>query len=86
MRPVVSQVALTYRDDFAVAKLDVNLYPNKTEEYHIRATPTFILFYKGKIVTAMVGAMTIKTLVDRIFEGLMFVIQPPLTEEQTDTE
>lgn len=86
MRPVVSQIALTYRDVFVVAKLDVNLYPNKTAEYHVRGTPTYILFYKGKIVTAMVGAMTIKTLVDRIFEGLVSVIQPPLTEEQTDPE
>lgn len=86
MRPVVSQIALAYRDVFGVAKLDVNLYPNKTAEYHVRGTPTFILFYKGKTVTTMVGAMTIKSLVDRIFEGLMSVIQPPFTEEQTDTE
>ena len=86
MRPVVSQIALTYRDVFTVAKLDVNLYPNKTAEYHVRGTPTYILFYKGKIVTAMVGAMTIKTFADRIFDGLMSVIQPPLTEEQTETE
>ena len=39
-----------------------------------------------RFLTAMVGAMTIKTLVDHIFEGLRSVIQPPLTEEQTDTE
>ncbi len=49
-------------------------------------TPTFILFYKGEIVTTMTGAMSMKSLVDRIFEGLVSVIQPPLTEEQTDTE
>ena len=86
MRPVVSHIALTYRAVFGVAKLDVNLYPHKTAEYHVRGTPIFILFYKGKIVTTMVGAMTIKSLVDRIQDGLNSVIQPPLTKEQTDTE
>ncbi len=74
MRPVVSQIALAYRDVFGVAKLDVNLYPNKTAEYHVRGTPTFILFYKGEIVTTMTGAMSMKSLVDRIFEGLVSVI------------
>ena len=86
MRPVVSQIALAYRDVFGVAKLDVNLYRNKTAEYHIRATPTFILFYKGETVTTIIGSMPIKTLVDRILEGLASVIEPPLTEEQTDTD
>ena len=82
----MSEVALEYRDVFAVAKLDINLNPVKPAEYHVRATPTFILFYQGKIVTAMVGAMSKKTLVNRILEGLSAVIEPPLTEEQTNSE
>ena len=86
MRPVVSEIALEYRDVFAVAKLDVNLYPVKTTEYHVRGTPTFILFYNGKIVTSVVGAMTKARLVNRILEGLTTVIEPPLTEEQTNSD
>ncbi len=86
MRPVVSEIALEYRDVLAVAKLDVIQNPIKPAEYHVRGTPTFILFYRGKILTAMVGAMTKETLVNRILEGLFAVIEPPLTEEQTNSE
>ena len=70
MRPVVSQIALAYRDVFGVAKLDVNLYPQKTAEYHVRGTPTFILFYEGRPVTTIVGAMSKESLVNRILQGL----------------
>ena len=77
----MSKVALEYRDVFAVAKIDVNDYPVKTAEYHVRLTSTFILFYKGKIVTAIVRPLSKKSLLNRILEGLTAVIEPPLTEE-----
>ena len=86
MKPVVSEIALEYRDVFAVAKLDV--YENSviTAEYGIRGTPTYILFYKGEVVTTMLGAMPKDRLVERILAGLSSVIEPPLTQEQTDSE
>lgn len=80
MRPVVSQIALEYRDVFGVAKLDVNENPEKTAAYNIRATPLYILFYEGEIATVMVGTMSKETLVNRILEGLIAVIEPPLTQ------
>ncbi len=86
MRPVVSEVALEYRDVFTVAKLEVNDNPVQTTAHHIRGTPTYILFYNGKMVTRFAGAMRKETLVVRVLEGLASVIAPPLTQEETDSE
>ena len=86
MKPIVADVALEYRDAFAVAKLEVNQNPEKTAEYHIRGTPLYLLFYEGKIVRVIVGAMSKERLVNRILEGLSTVVEPPLTQEQTDSE
>ncbi len=86
MRPIVADVTLEYRDAFAVAKLEVNQNPEKTAEYHIRGTPLYLLFYEGKVVRVIVGAMSKERLVNRILEGLSTVVEPPLTQEQTDSE
>ena len=86
MKPIVADVALEYRDAFAVAKLEVNQNPEKTAEYHIRGTPLYLLFYEGKVVRVIVGAMPKERLVNRILEGLSTVVEPPLTQEQTDSE
>lgn len=86
MKPVVSEIALENRDVFVVAKLDVNDNPIITTEYRIRGTPTYILFYKGKIVTTILGLTPKDRLIEQILEGLISVIEPPLTQEQTDSE
>ena len=86
MKPVVSEIALEYRDVFAVAKLDVNKNPVITAEHRIRGTPTYMLFYQSKVVTTILGAMPKGRLVERILAGLVSVIEPPLTQEQTDSE
>lgn len=86
MKPVVSEIAIEFRDIFAVAKLDVNDNPQKTAEYQIRGTPTYKLFYQGKVIRTIIGAMPKDRLVERIILGLISVIEPPLTQEQTDSE
>ena len=86
MKPVVSEIALEYRDVFAVAKLDVNRNPEITAEHRIRGTPTYILYYKGRVVSTIFGAMSKERLIERILLGLVSVIEPPLTQEQTDSE
>ncbi len=86
MKPVVSEIALEYRDVFTVAKLEVNQNLVKTTEYGIRGTPTYILFYEGKEVSRFFGAMPKETLVNRVLAALISVIAPPLTEEETDSE
>jgi thioredoxin 1 len=66
MKPVVAGVALEYRDTFTFAKLDVNTQPQKTREYNIRGTPTYIVFRDGEIAGAFVGAMPSAKLVEQI--------------------
>ena len=70
MRPVVAEVALEYRDVFSFVKLDVNTQPEKTAEYHIRGTPTYIVFRDGEIVQGFAGAMPKAELVRRILGSL----------------
>ena len=66
MRPVVAEVALEYRDVFSFVKLDVITQRQKTAEYRIRGTPTYIVFRDGGIVEGFVGAMPKAELVERI--------------------
>ncbi len=66
MRPVVAEVALEYRDTFSFVKLDVNTQPEKTREYQIRGTPTYILFEGGELIGGFAGAMPKAELVQRI--------------------
>ena len=66
MKPVVTAVALEYRDTFTFAKLDVNTEEEKTVEYQIRGTPTYIVFRDGEIVGRFIGAMPSAKLVERI--------------------
>ena len=66
MKPVVAGVALEYRDTFTFAKLDVNTHEEKTVEYQIRGTPTYIVFRDGEVVGRIHGAMPSAKLVERI--------------------
>lgn len=66
MRPVVAEVALEYRDTFSFVKLDVNTQPEKTREYQIRGTPTYIVFESGEFIGGFAGAMPKAELVQRI--------------------
>ncbi len=70
MRPVVAEVALEYRDVFSFVKLDVRTQPEKTTEYSIRGTPTYIVFKDGEIVQGFGGAMPKTELVQRILGSL----------------
>ena len=66
MRPVVAEVALEYREVFSFVKLDVRTQPEKTTEYKIRGTPTYIVFKDGEMLQGFTGAMPKAELVQRI--------------------
>ncbi len=70
MRPVVAAVALEYRETFSFVKLDVNSEREKTTEYLIFATPTYIVFNDGEIAGRFAGAMPSTQLVQNILETL----------------
>ena len=67
---MVAEVAVEYRETFSFVKLDVNTQREKTAEYHIRGTPTYIVFKDGEIVTGFAGAMPKAELVQRILGNL----------------
>ena len=66
MRPIVAAVGLEYRETFSFVKLDVNTQPEKTAEYHILGTPTYIVFEDGEVIGRFAGAMPSAKLVQRI--------------------
>ena len=66
MRPVVAEIALEYRDVFSFVKLDVITQRQKTAEYRILGTPTYIVFRDGESVQSIRGAMPKAELVKRI--------------------
>lgn len=70
MRPVVAAVALEYRDVFSFVKLDVRTQPEKTAEYKILGTPTYIVFKDGETVQGFAGTMPKAELVQHILDIL----------------
>ncbi len=75
---MVAEVALEYRDVFSFVKLDVRTQREKTIEYRIRATPTYIVFRDGEIVQGFAGAMPKAELVQR----LLGILEIEETEEK----
>ena len=63
---MVTAVALEYRDTFTFARLDVNTQSEKTIEYRIRGTPTYIVFKDGEMIGQFLGAMSSTKLVENI--------------------
>ena len=67
---MVAEVALEYREIFSFVKLDVRTQREKTAEYRIRGTPTYIVFEGGEVIGGFAGAMPKAELVQRILEIL----------------
>jgi thioredoxin len=56
MDPIMSKIAAVFRDSVRFVKVDVDQQRDIAERYHIRAMPTFMIFYKGKAVSVTEGA------------------------------
>ena len=66
MVPVVAEVALEYRNTFAVAKLNNDENRTTIQKYRIIGQPIYIVFKDGEAVGRFVGAMPSAKLVERI--------------------
>ena len=66
MKPIVAEVAAEHRETFTFVKLDVNTQREKTAEYEIFATPTYIVFQNGEVAGSFVGAKQKEVLVEEI--------------------
>ena len=70
MEPVVSEVALENRNTFAVAKSNINDGRKLTQQYQVRAHPTYIVFKDGKAVGRFGGVQPKGTLVKNILDAI----------------
>jgi len=60
MAPALDQVAEEMKGKVKVVKVDVDRSPAVTQQYHIQAMPTLMLFKDGKVANQHVGALVQK--------------------------
>lgn len=60
MAPALDAVAKELKGKVKIAKIDVDQNPGITQQYHIQAMPTLMIFKDGKIADQRVGALTQK--------------------------
>jgi thioredoxin 1 len=64
--PVVEELATEYNGKMKVAKLDVDGNPETSMKFAIRSIPTLMLFKGGKVVEQVIGAVSKRSLVDKL--------------------
>jgi len=64
--PILEEIAAQYASQLKVAKLDVDGNPRTATQYGVMSIPTLILFKNGQAVERLVGAMSKRTLLDKI--------------------
>ena len=60
--PVVDEIAIQYKDQVKVVKLNTDEKPNVASQYGIRSIPTLMIFKGGQKVDMVVGAVPKTTL------------------------
>lgn len=60
MAPALEAVAKEMKGKVKIAKIDVDQNPGITQQYHIQAMPTLMIFKGGQVVDQRVGALTQK--------------------------
>lgn len=70
MVPTVDAVASEYRENFIVARLDIDENRKTTREYGGQRIPAYIVFRDGEVVGKFVGAMPKAAFVQRILDIL----------------
>lgn len=70
MVPVVTEVALEYRNTFAVARLNNDENPNTIQKYVVRGQPIYIIFQDGEIVGRFGGETPKDQFVQKILSAI----------------
>jgi thioredoxin 1 len=68
--PVIEELATTYEGRVKVAKVNVDDNPQVAAQYGIRSIPTLLIFKQGQVVDQLVGAVSKKTLANKLDEHL----------------
>ncbi|MBF0282722.1 MAG: thioredoxin TrxC [Zetaproteobacteria bacterium] len=66
LAPVLASVAQDLAGQVLVVKVNVDENPNLANQYQIRSIPTMMIFYRGKVVDTVMGAMSVSALHDRL--------------------
>jgi thioredoxin 1 len=53
--PTVEALAVQYRDQLKVAKVNIDDHPKTAETYGVMSIPTLILFKDGKVLDTLIG-------------------------------
>ena len=70
MVPVVTEVALEYRNTFAVARLNNDENPKTIQKYLIRGQPIYLVFQDGEIVGRFGGERPKDQFVQKILSAI----------------
>lgn len=74
--PIIDELAAELKDTVLVAKVDVDESPIIATRYRIQSIPTFVLFDKGKPVSALQGGQT-KPRFLKFLEAHVPALRPP---------
>jgi thioredoxin 1 len=64
--PVVEEIAAEYSGRVTVAKVDVDANPKTATDFNIQSIPSLLIFKQGKVVDLIVGAVSKRTITDRL--------------------
>ena len=70
MKPTVDAVASEHRENFIVARLDIDDNPKTLKKYGVRSIPTYIVFRDGELVGKFIGGLPKAAFVERILDTL----------------
>ncbi|MCD6219745.1 thioredoxin [Candidatus Calescamantes bacterium] len=64
--PIVEEISMEYPGNLKVCKVNVDEAPLTSSNYGIMAIPTLMIFYKGKEVERIVGAVPKEQIINKL--------------------
>lgn len=68
--PTLSEISVEYRGRLKIGKLNVDEFPDLTQQYNVRGIPNMKIFKNGKIADEIVGAVPKAEIVKRLEKHL----------------
>lgn len=64
--PALSEISEEYKGRFKIGKLNVDEFPDLSQQYQIRGIPNMKIFKNGKIADEIVGAVPKQEIIKRL--------------------
>ena len=68
--PVIERISGEYKGRILTVKINVDQKPDIASTWHISGIPTIMMFYKGRDIMRLTGALSYETLKSKINEAL----------------